>query len=265
MDARELVEAAAAAGYGSFGAVDGHILPRQLIDVFDRGEQAPVPLLAGFNSGEIRSLTFLTPPAPASAADYERIIRERYLDLSGEFLRLYPGAALQESMWATTRDALYGWTAERLVRQQTERGVPAFLYLFDHGYPEADSAGLHGFHASELPYVFGTLDRTSPRWPKIPATPQETKFSEAMIDYWTSFARSGRPEAAGQPDWPGYRSGAAYMLFADAPRPSTNLFPGMYALHEAAVCRRRASGDLPWNWNVGIISPRLPNQATRCP
>ena len=57
----------------------------------------------------------------------------------------------------------------------------------------------------------------------------------------------------------------AYMHFADAPRPSNNLFPGMYALHEAAVCRRRASGDQPWNWNVGIISPPLPSQATRCP
>ena len=52
-----LTDAAAAAGFGRWGAVDGHILPDQLVDVFDQGEQAPVPLLAGFNSGEIRSLT----------------------------------------------------------------------------------------------------------------------------------------------------------------------------------------------------------------
>ena len=176
MDAGALVDAAAAAGFAPFGTIDGKVLPRQLVDVFDRGEQAPVPLLAGFNSGEIRSLTFLAPPAPASAADYERIIRERYLDLTDEFLRLYPSTNLQESMWATTRDALYGWTAERLVRKQTALGVPAYLYLFDHGYPAADAAGLHAFHASELPYVFGTFDRTSPLWPKIPATPQEIEI-----------------------------------------------------------------------------------------
>jgi para-nitrobenzyl esterase len=265
MDAGALVEAAATAGYGAFGTVDGKILPRQLVEVFDRGEQAPVPLLAGFTSGEIRSLAFLAPPAPATAAEYERIIRERYLDLSGEFLRLYPSANMQESMWATTRDALYGWTAERLVRKQTGLGIPAFLYLFDHGYPEADAAGLHAFHASELPYVFGTLDRIPPLWPKIPATPQESDFSRAMMDYWSSFARTGRPEAANQPGWPGYGSSAAYMLFADAPRPSKELYPGMYALHEEAVCRRRANGDLPWNWNVGIVSPPLSSQATRCP
>jgi para-nitrobenzyl esterase len=269
MDARALVDAAAAAGYAPFPTIDGKLLPRQLVDVFDRGEQAPVPLLAGFNSGEIRSLTMLItpplmPPAPATAAEYERIIRERYLDLSGEFLRLYPGDNVHESMLATTRDALYGWTAERLVRKQTRLGVPAYLYLFDHGYPAADSAGLHGFHASELPYHFGTLGRTPPLWPKIPATEQETGFSEAMMGYWSSFASTGRPEAAHRPAWPAYGSGEAYMLFADAPRPSGNLYPGMYELHEEAMCRRRA-GDLPWNWYVGIGSPPLVRPATNCP
>ena len=265
MDASALVDAAAAAGYAAFGTIDGKVLPRQLVEAFDKGEQAPVPLLAGFTSGEIRSLTFLTPPAPATAADYERIIRERYLDLGDEFLRLYPGATMQESMWATTRDALYGWTAERLVRKQTMIGVPAYLYLFDHGYPAADSVGLHAFHASELPYVFGTQDHTTPLWPKIPATPQEAKYSDAMMGYWSSFARTGRPRAANEPDWPSYGSNAAYMHFADAPRPSNDLYPGMYALQEEAVCRRRASGGLPWNWNVGIISPPLPKPTTRCP
>jgi para-nitrobenzyl esterase len=264
MDAQNLVDAAAAAGYAAFGTVDGKVLPRQLIDVFDRGEQAAVPVLAGFNRGEIRSLKFLTPPPPATAADYERIIRERYLDLSDEFLRLYPATDLQESMWATTRDALYGWTAERLVRNQTALGVPAYLYLFDHGYPAADSAGLHAFHASELPYEFGTLDRTPALWPKIPATSEERKFSQAMMDYWSSFARTSRPVALHEPDWPAYGADHGYMLLADVPRASRDLFPGMYALQEAAVCRRRAS-DEAWNWNVGIISPRLDNKAARCP
>ncbi len=133
-------------------------LPRQLVDVFDRGEQAPVPLLTGFNSGEIRSLRILAPPPPATASEYETTIRERYLDLADEFLRLYPSTNLQESVWATTRDALYGWTAERLVRKQTALGQPSFLYFFDHGYPAEEAAGLHAFHASELPYVFGTFD-----------------------------------------------------------------------------------------------------------
>ncbi len=264
MDASKLAEAAPTAGYFPWPTIDGHVLPRQLVDVFDRGEQAHVPLLAGFNSGEIRSLRILAMPPPATAAEYENIIRERYVDLSDEFLRLYPSTNLQESVWATTRDALYGWTAERLVRKQTALGLPSFLYLFDHGYPAEEAAGLHAFHASELPYVFGTFDTTPPLWPKIPDTPEETKLSDAMIGYWSSFARTGQPRAANAPDWPVFGSKGACMVFADAPHPSEHLMPGMYELNEEVVCRRRANGNIPWNWNVGIASQKIPGPTAQC-
>ena len=264
MDAAELAAAAPAAGYAPWPTIDGHVLLRQLVDVFDRGEQAPVPLLAGFNSGEIRSLRILAPPPPATAAEYETAIRERYLDLADEFLRLYPSTNMQESIWATTRDALYGWTAERLVRKQAALGQPSFLYFFDHGYPAEEAAGLHAFHASELPYVFGTFDSTPPLWPKIPATPEEKNLSDAMIGYWSSFARTGRPRAANEPDWPTFGANGDYMAFTDTPHPLQHLMPGMYELNEDVVCRRRASGDIPWGWNVGIVSPKMPSPKKQC-
>jgi para-nitrobenzyl esterase len=264
MDAAVLTEAAPAAGFAPWGAIDGHVLPRQLVDVFDKGEQAPVPLLAGFNSGEIRSLRVLAPQPPANAADYEATIRSQYADMADAFLRLYPSTNLEESILATTRDALYGWTAERLVKKQAALGQPAFLYFFDHGYPAADSAGLHGFHASELPYVFGAFDRTTPLWPKNPATPQEKQLSDAMIGYWTSFARTGRPQAAQEPDWPRFGPKGAYMGFTDAPHPSENLLPGMYEFNEQVMCRRRAAGNLGWNWLVGLWSPKMPPQGAEC-
>lgn len=264
MDPGALTNAAAASGFGPFGAVDGKVLPMQLVEAFDRGEQARVPLLAGFNSGEIRSLRYLAPPVPATAAAYERAIRERYADLADAFLKLYPSSSLEESVLATTRDALYGWTAERLAIKQTQIGQPAYLYFFDHGYPATDAAGLHGFHASELPYVFGAMDRLSPNWPKPPATPEETALSDAMIGYWTSFARTGEPRAARAPDWRAYGSSGAFMDFKATPQMSQDLLPGMYAFVEQVVCRRRAAGNQPWNWNVGLASPPLPPPAPGC-
>ncbi len=258
MDAQTITDASAAVGFFPFLAIDGHLLQRQLVETFDRGEQAHVPLLAGFNSGEIRSLRFLTPPPPATVSAYEAAIRDRYDDLAPEFLRLYPSSNVQESMWATTRDALYGWTAERLAAKQSAIGQPSYLYLFDHGYPAMDAAGLHAFHASELPYVFGNLDRTPPLWPPIPATENEGALADAMLGYWSSFARTGIPSADHAPQWRPYSDRRAYMHFADAgPQAAEHIFPGMYELHEQAVCRRRATGDQPWNWNVGIISPPL--------
>jgi para-nitrobenzyl esterase len=113
-----------------------------------------------------------------------------------------------------------------------------------------------------LPFVFGTLDSTPPNWPKVPATAQETALSDAMLDYWTSFARSGKPKAAKQPDWPAYGSDAAYMEFNNSSHPAKHLLPGMYALHEETVCRRKAAGGIAWNWNTGLASPVLPPKSS---
>jgi para-nitrobenzyl esterase len=264
MDAAQLTSAAAKVGYLWMGTVDGRILPRQLVDVFDRGEQAKVPLLVGSNSGETRSLRVLVAPVPSDASAYERMIRERYADLSDAFLSLYPSSNLDLSALTAARDAMYSWTAERMAIKQTAIGANAFLYYFDHGYITADAADLHGFHASELPYVFGTFEGTPPRWPKVPDEPAERKLSAEIEVYWAAFARTGFPEAKGLPAWRAYGTDAAFMSFTDAPVPGNHLLPAMYDFNEEVVCRRRAAGNIAWNWNVGLLSPPLPAQAPGC-
>lgn len=261
---RELVAKATAAGYPTWGTVDGKVIPHQIAESFDRGEQAPVPVLAGFNSGEIRSLRRLLPPAPADAEEYEAKVRAAYGDLADRFLAIYPSDTIDESMLAATRDALYGWTAERIARKQAAVGAPAYLYLFDHGYPAADEAGLHAFHASEIPFMFGTIWKTTDNWPRIPRTEEQRTLSDAMVDYWTSFARSGLPHAEGRPDWPRFGDDEAYMVFDGKPFVVNDVLGDRYELYEETVCRRRAAGDQQWNWNVGVISPPLPAKAPQC-
>ena len=112
--------------------------------------------------------------------------------------------------------------------------------------------------------MFGTFDSVPPLWPKAPATPEETALSDAMIGYWTSFARTGRPQAAHEPDWPVFGSTGAYMAIEETPQPADHLLPGMYEFNEEVVCRRRAVGDLAWNWNVGLYSPKNPVQQQQC-
>jgi para-nitrobenzyl esterase len=263
IDAEALIGGPAHVGYEPSGTIDGVILPRQLVDVLDSGEQAAVPIIAGFNSGEIRSLKRLLPPAPAKAGDYEAAIRKGYGDLSDAFLKRYPATTLDESMLATPRDAMFGWTSERLARTQSAIGQSAFLYFFDHGYPAADDKGLRAFHASELPYVFGTVARTPEAWPKPPDSERERNLSDAMMRYWVSFARDGNPDAAGWPAWRPYAPGKAYVRFADAPQGAADLLPGMFELHEEVMCRRRAA-DIPWHKNVGVTAPAMPFQAEVC-
>lgn len=263
MDADALCEAAIGAGFAPLASVDGHVLPDQVVDIFERGEQARVPLLAGFNSGEIRSLPFLVPSLPDSPQAYEGAIRARYGDLAERFLAQYPSANVRESALACIRDALYGWTVLKLAEAQKAAGGAAYVYCFDHAWPAASAAGLHGFHAGELPYLFGTASRTPPLWPPIPATRTEALLSQAIGDYWVSFARSGKPGAEGCPDWPDHARTGANLRFAGAPLLEEALLPGMFALNEAVIRSRRQAGDTQWNWNVGVAAPVLPPEAKR--
>jgi para-nitrobenzyl esterase len=113
-----------------------------LVDVFDRGEQAPVPVLAGFNEGEIRSLRFLLPPPPADPAAYDNQIRERYGDLTDAFLTLYPAETMADSVLATTP-----WCAAPGAR----RPRLALECRGDRPTPAAGGAGLWLIRATPQP------------------------------------------------------------------------------------------------------------------
>ena len=263
MDADDLVSIAGRNAFVPFGVIDDVWLTDQMPATFDKGEQAKVPVLAGFNEGEIRSLRFLLPPVPDSEA-YEKAIRSSHGELADRFLEVYPPDNPEASMLATTRDAMYGWTAERLAASQTAAGQSSYFYFFDHTYPAADKLGLRAFHAMEIPYVFGTLFDIPEPWPRAPHTDAERDLVDAMMQYWASFARTGTPTAEGAPDWPAYGNDATGMVFSETPKAWPGLARSRFELHETIVCRRRADGTLQWNWNVGIISPPLPPEVPTC-
>lgn len=258
MDAEALTLAAPRLRLAPQGVMDGWALPRQLVDAYDSGEQARVPLLTGFTSGEMRTGLVPLPPAPADARAYEAEIARRYGDLAPAFLALYPSSDIRESMLATLRDAVFGWSSERMARQHAAAGDPAYLYLFDHCDPAARSRRLCAFHASELPYVFGHVGGGAtlpPNWPR-PEGAEEAALSDAMMDYWVRFARSGTPNGPGREPWPPYSDRESFMRFSGRAVPATNLLPGMFELHEAWVsAQRRAGGQ--WFVNVGVTAPVL--------
>jgi para-nitrobenzyl esterase len=258
MEAQDIANHALQAGFLPIPIVDGHVLPEQLVEAFDHGAQAPVPLLTGFTSGEVRSLRFLMPALPASAGAYEAEIHARYGDLAGQCLALYPAVDMEEAALATLRDALYTWTSVKMAKAQQHLGAATYIYCFDHAYPAAQAADLHAFHGSEMPYIFGTMDRTPPRWPAIPATAGEAALSNAMGEYWSSFARTGVPQASGYAGWPAYLPDGKHVTFADQPRVASGALEAAFTFHDDVVRRRMAAGDIPWNWNVGIAAPPLP-------
>ena len=246
-DPQELTVKAAMAGYMPLGNVDGKVLPAQLVEVFDRGEQAPVPILAGFNEGEIRSLRFLLPPPPADAASYEAAIRAAYRDLGCAMLERYPLHDIDAAMLGTTRRAL------RLDCRAAVRSRPRSASrptCNQSRLPATDEAGLHAFHASEIPRA-RHRDGTPPHWPAIPDTPGERAGRWQRSLSW--FTRRRPPPTA-------RRSGAyAVARLHGLRRHAAARHLSCRACSSQAenvVRRRRAQGDQPWHWNVGIIRRR---------
>ena len=254
-DLLTLFQAGLKTGWQPEPVIDGVVLKRQLAEVFARGEQAKVPVLAGFNEGEIRSLPFLMPKAPDNQAAYVADVRRRFGDKASSFLAVYPGADPKADVMASIRDGLYGWAAQYLVRQQAAAGEPAYLYFFRHSTPAEQARDLAAFHASELPYVFGQVGASAalgPNWPRPPLTSEESQLSTAMTGYWTSFVRDGVPSASGEPLWPPFSlQQHGYLDFDDRPSGGHDLQPGAFAFADALIASRRQQGH-GWRLDIGF-------------
>jgi para-nitrobenzyl esterase len=241
-----LFQAGLATGWQPEPVIDGVVLTRQLAEAFARGEQAKVPVLAGFNEGEIRSLLFLMPKAPDSRSAYEEDVQRRFGAKASDFFAVYPGVDPTADVMASIRDGLYGWAAQYLVRQQAAAGQPAYLYFFRHSTPAERARDLAAFHASELPYVFGQVGESAalgPNWPRPPLTSTESQLSEAMMSYWTSFVRGGVPRASGEPPWPRFTAQErSYLDIDDRPSAARDLQPGAFAFADALIAGRRQQG-----------------------
>lgn len=252
-DPQDLINRSTMAGYAPAGTIDGVYVPRQLNEAFDDGEFSKVPVLAGFNSGEARTYRMFLPKKPKTPEAYEEAIRDRYGDEADVFLALYPADDMVESMLAVNRDNVFGWSTERIVRSASEAGEPAYLYVFDHCYPAMEARDLCAFHASEVPFVFGSvgdLEAYPPQWPKPDVDEAET-LSSVLVDYWASFAATGRPESANGPDWAPYSDGEAYLHIGDMPELRRDAYSGMFEFHEALYQKRRAAGE-GWFMRVGL-------------
>jgi para-nitrobenzyl esterase len=250
-----LFTAGLATGWQPEPVIDGVTLTRQFAETFARGEQAKVPVLAGFNEGEIRSLLFLMPKAPDTQAAYESDVHRRFGEKASTFLAVYPGVDPKADVMASMRDGLYGFAAQYLVQQQAAAGQPAYLYFFRHSTPAERARDLAAFHASELPYIFsrlGQLATIAPNWPLPPPSNEEAQLSAAMLSYWTSFVRTGAPTATGEPPWPRFTAQErAYLDIDDRPAAARDLHHGAFAFAEALVASRRQQGR-GWRLDIGF-------------
>lgn len=118
------------------------------------------------------------------------------------------GAQRAETLREMRKDkglaAHYMWAAQRAEANES----PTWVYLFDHVEPGPESDKWRVFHSSELPYLFGTLDKA----PERGFTFADWQVSMTMADLWASFVKTGVPQARDAQDWPQFDAEAPMMM-----------------------------------------------------
>jgi para-nitrobenzyl esterase len=79
----------------------------------------------------------------------------------------------------------------------------AFMYLFTHPSTAFDGV-LGAAHATEIPYVFDTLDHRSTTFLLGEVTDARRELADRMSSAWAAFATDGDPSTAALGDWPRY-------------------------------------------------------------
>jgi para-nitrobenzyl esterase len=180
--------------------IDGHFLPDTPLNIYAAGRQARVPLLAGWNSAEIKA-----PPITADA--FTAQVKKQFGNDAEMALKLYSAgsdAEARRSATAVASDNFMGYNTWKWIEAHAATGgSPVYRYLFDQivptvkGDPAPDDPG--AAHATDIEFVFSTLETRKVTW-----RPVDRQVSELMVAWWTNFAKTGNPNGPGLPAWPAF-------------------------------------------------------------
>jgi para-nitrobenzyl esterase len=217
MGAEALLDSASKPGaFRTSAVVDDYFLPKTPSEIYAAGEQAHVPLLAGWNSTEVPYQAFMYGQAPA-VENYAKRVKDTYKENADEVMKLYPGGTVEEVLKSATALA-----SDRFIVYSTWKwadlaaktgGKPVYTYIFSKPRPATYQANTQqgnmpppipgAFHASEIEYALGNLATNK----VYPWTADDYKVSATMEGFFANFIKTGNPNGKGLPEWKPITSG----------------------------------------------------------
>jgi para-nitrobenzyl esterase len=86
-----------------------------------------------------------------------------------------------------------------------------YVYRFDRALPGEVNQQKGAVHGDDVGFTFGFFPEG------LDWSEADRKLSSDLLDYWVAFAKTGRPEVGGLPDWPAYSAEAHSIMRLDAP------------------------------------------------
>jgi para-nitrobenzyl esterase len=168
-------------------------IPDSILNVFQKGTQAQVPLIIGSNSDEATVAT-------AFGVDPGKLIEQ--MGLARVAVKaLYPGVNDNEQLGSDLiRDLLFTSWVKRIADLHAEH-APSWRYYFSYVPVNLRNKEPGVPHGGELVFVFDTGD-IAPQYKGV-FTDADREMARQVGDYWFEFAKTGKPDAEGQPEWVG--------------------------------------------------------------
>jgi para-nitrobenzyl esterase len=214
---------------GGFGPiVDGSVLPGHPFDPDAPAISKTKPLIVGYNRDET---TFFLQREPGVFALTEDALKQRLAkELEGKAETVYatyrkarPNASPADLYVAISSANMFGIGSVAIAeRKHAQGGAPVFMYIFTHGSDRiipGTTYKLGAAHALEIRYKFNLVDPegASPGSDMMAISgPASVKTAHTMSEMWSTFARTGRPAAQGQPSWPAYTTHRRATMEIDA-------------------------------------------------
>jgi para-nitrobenzyl esterase len=214
--------------YRGAPVLDGYAFTEHPVDAWARGGQADVPMIIGYNRDEATFFTGSQGELPKTPAAYTAELAKQFGEDADAVLALYPAKTDADAYWsavATRTDSRFGVGARRQLRGMFSVPSKTWAYYFTF-LPEASKDSPRGVsHASELRYVFGTVPDTSDEATRA--------TSNAIMAYWTQFAKTGDPNQPGLPSWPAFERGhEAHLEIGSTIKAGMNLHKAKLDLFE---------------------------------
>jgi para-nitrobenzyl esterase len=196
--------------YGAFRFslnVDGYFFPKNPYEIFEAGEQAKVPLMAGWNSEESGPGAILGREKPTKE-NFEKAVKRLYPDKADEVLAVYAVKTDEEVEQAATDlagDRFIGYSTWKWIDAHSKSsGQPTYRYYYAQPRPGAKGAA----HSAEIEYAMNNLELN-----KVFAwTEDDKKVSKVLHEYFANFIKTGNPNGPGVPEWPAIKGSTVPVM-----------------------------------------------------